>query len=58
MKGEEFRIEGDTEGEWLNVIDSEGRVEQFEFDGNDCVSTGGEYVTKDWSSEDFEALNK
>ena len=52
VSGEEYRVESDRET-WLNVIDSEGRCEQFIFEHNECIAVGGEYVTAKWTEEQF-----
>ena len=57
VNGNEYRIETDLEKTWLSIIDDEGRQESCIIDADgDVITDSGEYVTQDWSDEDWKAL--
>lgn len=57
VAGEEFRIEGDLDKAWLNIIGDDGRQESCVIEDGYIVHEGGEWITEHWTDEDWDAMN-
>ena len=57
VQGKAFTFEMDLNRSWVNIIDSDSRVESCAItEGEDVVSEGGEYVTENWTESDWKNL--
>jgi len=57
VAGEEFRIEGDLNKAWLNIIDSHSRQESCVIEDGYIIHEGGEWITEQWTDADWNAMN-
>lgn len=56
VNGRDFTIESDGE-KWVNIIDDKSSVEACVIDGKDVVVESGEFVTEDWTEQDWKQLS-
>jgi len=57
VANEEFRIEGDLDKAWLNIIDSHSRQESCVIEDGYIVHEGGEWITEEWTDADWASMN-
>lgn len=57
VKGEEYTIESDGVT-WVSIINSNCSCESCKIDGEDVISSSGEYVTESWTDRNWKELNK
>lgn len=57
VAGEEFRIESDLDKTWFSVIDNHSRQESCVIEDGYIVHAGGEWITEQWTDEDWDTMN-